>query len=210
MVDTAGGHNLMNLRTSKWQRASKSMHRKGHLTTTPLLEQCQHVPARSSCLVFCSLLSWAICEKSDNTLDFWFKRVCFQHFAGIRPAKRQRRSVEDWCGAGHGPGLDFWIRKWMRWMAEIRPKRGSAGFWSWGRSHPIGLCSTQSRTAARCPWPPSVQLNDQFAPIFVRNFWSNFLFSKYLTDSNGPWYGGRNLYESVISLLCFRIFLIEI
>lgn len=153
MVDTAGGHNLMNLRTSKWQRASKSMHRKGHLTTTPLLEQCQHVPARSSCLVFCSLLSWAICEKSDNTLDFWFKRVCFQHFAGIRPAKRQRRSVEDWCGAGHGPGLDFWIWKVDAMDGRNSTKAGICRFLklgeipsNWTLLYSIQNCSPMSMT----------------------------------------------------------------
>ena len=97
---------------------------------------------------------------------------------------------------GMGPG----------WISGL--ESGCDGWQKFDQSGDLQV--SEVRTAARCPWPPSVQLNDQFAPIFVRNFWSNFLFSKYLTDSNGPWYGGRNLYESVISLLCFRIFLIEI
>ena len=208
------------------------MHRKGHLSTNPpvVMSTCASevfLPCRLQLVELGNL--YLRSQTTQYGLSHWIsgwnmwqhrqhQRLkhhqspwCFQHFAngsftGIRPAKRQRRSVEDWRGAVHGPGLDFWIRKWMRWMAEIRPKRGSAVFWSWGIAsnwtwlYSIQNCSPMSMTTfGAAQWSVCTDFCQEFLEQFsVLNIpdWQQWSL---------VWWQ-----ESVISLLCFRIFLIEI
>ena len=176
------------------------MHRKGHLSTTPpfgTVSICQYVPARSSCLVSCSnLLSWAICEISR-----W--KVCVFSTLPVSDLRSDSAGLSKidvalCMGPGWISGLESGCDEWQKFdqsgisrflkLGEIPS--------NWTLLYSIQNCSPMSMTTfGAAQWSVCTD--------FCQEFLEQFSVLK-VPDWQQRWQ------ESVISLLCFRIFLIEL